>query len=80
MVTSEITGRSESQQPTGSQIIGICMEIYLKIDKMVKMYKKQLVKYAYVMKSCVFSYCFLPYKHHFSKFWCVGFSTIKKSS
>ena len=39
MVTSEITGRPESQQPTGSQIIRICMEIYLKIDKMVEMYK-----------------------------------------
>ena len=33
------TGRPESQQPTGSQIIRICMKIYLKIDKMVKMYK-----------------------------------------
>ena len=34
------TGRPESQQPTkGSQIIRICMEIYLKINKMVKIYK-----------------------------------------
>ena len=33
------TERPESQQPTGSQIITICTEIYLKIDKMVKMYK-----------------------------------------
>ena len=33
------TERPESQQPTGSQIIRICMEIYLKIDKMVKMDK-----------------------------------------
>ena len=33
------TGRPESQQHTGSQIIRICMEIYLKIDKTVKMYK-----------------------------------------
>ena len=35
-----MTGSPESQQPTGSQFfIRICMEIYLKIDKMVKMYK-----------------------------------------
>ena len=32
-----ITGRPESQQPTGSHIIRICMEIYLKIAKIVKM-------------------------------------------
>ena len=31
------TGKPESQQHTGSQIIRICMEIYLKIDKTVKM-------------------------------------------
>ena len=37
--TGENTGRPESQQHTGSQIIRICMEIYLKIDKTVKMYK-----------------------------------------
>ena len=30
------------------------MEIYLKIDKTVKMYKKQLLKYTYVIKTCVF--------------------------
>ena len=36
---SQTTGSPESQQHTGSQIIRICMEIYLKIDKMVKMYK-----------------------------------------
>ena len=36
---SKGTGRPESQQHTGSQIIRICMEIYLKIDKTVKMYK-----------------------------------------
>ena len=34
-----ITGHPESQQPTGSQILRICMEIYLKIDEMVKMNK-----------------------------------------
>ena len=33
------TGLPESQQPTGGQVIRICIEIYLKIDKMVKMYK-----------------------------------------
>ena len=33
------TGSPESQQHSGSQIIRICMEIYLKIDKAVKMYK-----------------------------------------
>ena len=33
------TGSPESQQHSGSQIIRICMEIYLKIDKTVKMYK-----------------------------------------
>ena len=33
------TGSPESQQHTGSQIIRICMGIYLKIDKTVKMYK-----------------------------------------
>ena len=40
-VASVSTGRpdQESQQHTGSQIIRICMEIYLKIDKTVKMYK-----------------------------------------
>ena len=49
------TGTPESQQPTESQIIRICMEIYVyKIDKMVKMYKKQLFKYTYLMKSFVF--------------------------
>ena len=32
-------GTQKSQQPTGSQIIRICVEIYLKIDKMIKMYK-----------------------------------------
>ena len=37
--TRYITGSPESQQHTGSQIIRICMEIYLKIDKTVKMYK-----------------------------------------
>ena len=47
------TGTPESQQPTESQIIRICMEIYVKIDKMVKMYKKQLFKYTYLMKSFV---------------------------
>ena len=35
----ETTGSPESQQHTGSQIIRICMEIYLKIDKTVKLYK-----------------------------------------
>ena len=35
----ETTGRPESQQYTGSQIIRICIEIYLKIDKTVKMYE-----------------------------------------
>ena len=34
-----ITWGPESQQPTESQITRICMEIYLTIDKMVKMYK-----------------------------------------
>ena len=34
-----VTGGPESQQHTGSQIIRICMEIYLKINKTVKMYK-----------------------------------------
>ena len=33
------TGRPESQQPTESQITRICMEIYLTMNKMVKMYK-----------------------------------------
>ena len=33
-------GSPESQQPTGSQIIRICMGIYRKIDKTVKMYIK----------------------------------------
>ena len=47
------TGTPESQQPTESQIIRICMEIYVQIDKMVKMYKKQLFKYTYLMKSFV---------------------------
>ena len=32
------TGRQESQQPTASQIIRICMDIYLKINKTVKIY------------------------------------------
>ena len=36
------TGSPGSQQHTGSQIIRICMEIYLKIGKTVKMYKKRL--------------------------------------
>ena len=31
-------GLPESQQPTGSQIIRICMGIYRKIDKTVKMH------------------------------------------
>ena len=39
MVIRCTTGSPESQQHTGSQIIRICMEIYLKIDKTVKMYK-----------------------------------------
>ena len=30
--------------------------------------------------SLLFSYCFLPYKHHFSKFSCFGFSTDKKKT
>ena len=34
-----VTGSPESEQHSGSQIIRICMEIYLKIDKTVKMYK-----------------------------------------
>ena len=34
-----VTGSRESQQHSGSQIIRICMEIYLKLDKTVKMYK-----------------------------------------
>ena len=38
-VVSFSTGSPESQQLTGSQFIRICMEIYLKIDKTVKMYK-----------------------------------------
>ena len=32
-------GAQNHNSRTGSQIIRICMEIYLKIDKMVKMYK-----------------------------------------
>ena len=32
-------GAKNHNSRTGSQIIGTCMEIYLKIDKMVKMYK-----------------------------------------
>ena len=32
-------GAQNHSSDTGSQIIGICVEIYLKIDKMVKMYK-----------------------------------------
>ncbi|XP_015774007.1 PREDICTED: centrosome-associated protein 350-like [Acropora digitifera] len=48
------TESPESQQHSGSQIIRICMDIYLKIDKTVKMYKNKLLKYTYVIKSCVF--------------------------
>ena len=32
-------GAQNHNSRTGSQIIGICVEIYLKIGKMVKMYK-----------------------------------------
>ena len=42
---ASVTGRPESQEPTGSQIIRICLEIYLKIDRMVKMYKNSFLKY-----------------------------------
>ena len=35
----EPQGTQNHNSRTGSQIIRICMEIYLKIDKMVKMYK-----------------------------------------
>ena len=41
-ILRQSTGSPESQlsqQHSGSQIIRICMEIYLKIDKTVKMYK-----------------------------------------
>ena len=37
-LSNAITGSPDSQQPTGSQIIRICMGIYRKIDKTVKMY------------------------------------------
>ena len=59
------TGRPESQQPTGSQIIRICMEIYLKIDKMVKMDKVQDVSKVRIRPDCklyfaqsIFKKCF----------------------
>ena len=37
-IRSDYSGNPESQQPTGSQIIRICMGIYRKIDKTVRMY------------------------------------------
>ena len=51
-----------SQQPTGSQIIGICMGIYRKVDKTVKMH----INIHWVV-SVLFSYScssYLPYKRH----------------
>ena len=51
------TGLPESQQPTGSQVIRICMEIYVKIDKMVKMYKTAIKVYIPQEELCLC--CFL---------------------
>ena len=42
---SAITGSPESQQPTGSQIIRICMESYLKIDKWLRCTKTAIKVY-----------------------------------
>ena len=39
LYADDSTGSPESQQHSGSQIIGICVEIYHKIDKTVKMHK-----------------------------------------
>ena len=36
------TGHPDSQEPTGTQIIGICMGIYRKIDQTVKMHINSL--------------------------------------
>ena len=46
------TGHPESQQPTGSSIIRLCMEIYLKIDKIVEIYKK-LAKMGFIGQETV---------------------------
>ena len=46
------TGSPESQQHTGSQIIRICMEIYLKIDRTVKMYKKVYIRHKKLCLCC----------------------------
>ena len=50
-----ITGDPDSQQPTGSQIIRICMEIYCEIDKTVKTHINShlCVCTVYLIKSCV---------------------------
>ena len=60
MVTSEITGRPESQQPTRSQIIRICMEIYLKIDKMAKYTKTAIKVYIRHEKLCLCVFLLFP--------------------
>ena len=39
LILVKAQGTQNHDSCTGSQIIRICMEIYLKIDKMVKMYK-----------------------------------------
>ena len=49
-----ITGHLDSQQPTGSEIIRICMGIYQEIDKTVKTHiNSHLCAYTFLIKSCV---------------------------
>ena len=71
--------RPDSQQSTRSQMIK-CMKIYCNIDKTVKSAHKQTFKGTYLMKGCVYVVflLFRPYKHHFCKFRCFGFSPTKK--
>ena len=63
-------GIPDLQQPTGSQIIRLYMGIYRKIDKTVKMYINSYknIQTWLNIERVLFSYCFLRYKYHFSKF------------
>ena len=65
---NDYEGAQNHNSRIGSQIIRICMEIYLKIDKMVKMYKNSYwsIHTSGKVVSLLFSYCFQPYKRHFN--------------
>ena len=78
---SEITGTQAHNGTLKKQNIMVCTGVYRQFDKVVKLYiNSHLSVHTCWCDVCVlFSDYFLPYKRHFSKFWCSGYFTFDES-